>query len=175
MVKSRADLIIGIDPDREKSGVALLDTASLKFMSLQTLPFPELLEFLMYHRDMADRVTKKSLKVVVEAGWLNLKSNFHGYYGQRGEKIAKDVGANHETGKKIIEMCRHWGIDVEEKKPLALQFNGFNLWKGKDGKITHEEFVELTGWSKQTNPEKRDAGLIAWDAAKLPTRINKRR
>ena len=111
-MKNRADIIIGIDPDREKSGVALLDTTLLKFMSLQTLTFPELLEFLMYHRDYAERVAKKSLCVVVEAGWLNLKSNYHGYYGNRGEKIAKDVGANHETGKKIIEMCRHWGIEV---------------------------------------------------------------
>lgn len=174
-MRGRADFIVGIDPDREKSGVALLDTASLKFLSLQTLPFPELLEFLMYQRDYTDRVSKKSLCVVVEAGWLNLKSNFHGYYGNRGEKIAKDVGANHETGKKIIEMCRHWGIEVVEKRPLSLQFHGFNLWKGKDGKITHEEFVELTGWTKQTNQEKRDAALLAWDHAKIPTKINRRR
>lgn len=171
---SRADYIIGIDPDTEKSGVALLDTSDFH-LELQTLTFPELIDRIIYLRDKS-RFSSKSLHVVVEAGWKNSKSNFHGYYGRRGEKIAKNVGANHETGKKIIEICVHWGIPVAEMAPLPLKIGGMYMWSGPDGKITHEELVAVTGIKKsRSNQEERDAALLAWRVAGLPLRISKRK
>ena len=170
--------IIGIDPDHARSGVAVLDTRTSS-LTLETMDFPHLLDVLVYYRDSL-RLEGKGERplVVVEAGWLNKKSNFHGYAGRRGEKIAKDVGANHETGRKILEMCRHWGIDCEERAPLLLPIGGVNLWSGHDGKISHEDLKAIAGSSLKalrTNQEERDAALIALSRAGFPITLNKRK
>ncbi len=176
MIKSRADYIIGIDPDAAKSGVALLDRATVK-LTLKTLSFPDLLDYLKGISDRARMIEHKTVYVVIEAGWMNDTVNYHGYhFDRRGEKIARDVGRNHETGRKIAEMCRHWAIECVETPPLPLKIGGFHLWKGKDGKISHEEFVSLTAYDKKvSNQEERDAGLLAWNCAGLPMRILKRK
>ena len=96
---------------------------------------------------------------------MNAKSCFHAAQGKQAEKIAKDVGANHETGRKIIEMCEHYGIEVMPHAPLV------KCWKGKDRKITHEELASFTGIMGRTNQDARDAGLLAWTFAGLPIRI----
>ena len=170
----RTDYIVGIDPDTVKSGVALLETQKFH-LELRTLSFPELIDYIIYLRDKC-RFDGKTIQAVVEAGWVHKKSNFHGYAGHRAEKIAKNVGANHETGKKIIECCRPWGISVAEMAPLPLQIGGYHLWSGPDGKITHEELVAVTGLkASRTNQEERDAALLAWRVAGLPLRISKRK
>ena len=93
------------------------------------------------------------------------QSCFHEAQGKQAEKIAKDVGANHETGRKIIEMCEHYGIEVLPHIPLV------KCWKGKDRKITHEELASFTGIMGRTNQDVRDAALLAWTFAGLPIRI----
>ena len=75
------------------------------------------------------------------------------------------TGRNHEVGRKIVEMCRHYGIEVVEQPPLR------KIWKGKDGKITNEELQHLAIITDKTNQETRDAALIAWEYAGLPIRI----
>lgn len=146
--------IIAIDPDVTKSGVAVLDITN-KSLSTYALPFPNLIDFIY---DFPD---KESIRIAVEAGWLNRKSNFHGYYGNRGERIAKDVGANHETGKKIVEMCEHKGYFISLVKPLEKR------WKGPRGKITHSELESVLKGrrialnKKRTNQDERDSILIA--------------
>lgn len=157
---ARYDVYVGIDPDREKSGVALLNRKEgLWEIDVMCMTFPDLLDWLIGFR------CHKSVIVVVEAGWKVEKSNYHPYQGRRAEKIAHDVGANHETGRKIVEMCRHWGIEVLEQHPLK------KIWRSRDGKITAEEFRQVTGYSKKCNQDARDAGLIAWYAADLPMRV----
>lgn len=170
------DYIIGIDPDAERSGVALLVRADAS-LTLQTLAFPELLDYIKAVSDRGRMIEHKTVLVVVEAGWMNDTANYHGYhYDRRGEKIARDVGRNHETGRKILEMCRHWGISCSEVAPLPLRAGKFHFWKGKDGKITHEEFVKLTAFDKKrSNQEERDAGLLAWKTAGLPIQISVRK
>lgn len=158
--------IIGIDPDAEKLGVAFLETATRK-LEVTTLTFPDLLDYLRFSQGKATE-SGQTLIVIVEAGWMVEKSNYHPFQGHRAEKIAKDVGRNHETGRKIAEMCRHWGINVLEHHPLK------KMWKGKDGKITHEELAFFTGLSGRTNQESRDAALLAWEYAGLPIRVKVR-
>lgn len=146
--------IVAVDPDVKKSGVTVLDVTS-KSISSYAMPFPELIDFIYSFHD------KESVSIAVEAGWLNLKSNFHGYYGNRGERIAKDVGANHETGRKIVEMCEHKEYSVSLIKPLGKR------WSGPKGKITHAELESvlkgrrLTLNKKRTNQDERDSILIA--------------
>ena len=155
--------IIGIDPDTNKSGVALLDV-STRILEITTLTFPKVLKYIEWANEMAID-NRQSLLVVVEAGWLNAKSNFHGQTGYVGQKVAKNVGANHQTGKHIIEWCEEIGVDVELQKPLV------KGWKGRNGKITHEELAYFTGITGRTSEEGRDAGLIAWNYAGLPIKV----
>ncbi|MFJ1490525.1 hypothetical protein [Capnocytophaga canis] len=157
------DFIIGIDPDIEKSGVSFLEVKTRK-LEVSSLTFPKLLDYLKFIREKHSQADEK-LIVVVEAGWLVQKSNYHGHTGARAEKIAKNVGANHETGKKIVEMCKHYGLEVQEIRPLK------KMWKGKDGKITHEELASFTGITGKTNQDMRDSVLISWCFAELPIKI----
>jgi hypothetical protein len=81
-------------------------------------------------------------------------------------KKGQEVGRMHETGRKIMEMLQHYDIDVREQHPLK------KAWRGKDGKITHEEITQICRWEKKrSNQEERDAMLIAWYASGLPIRI----
>ena len=160
--RKKHDVIIGIDPDKEKSGIGILNMSTRK-LELTNMSFPVLLDNLQaWKKDEADN--NRKVIVIVEAGWMNAKSCFHKAQGKSAEKIAKDVGANHETGRKIIEMCEHYGIEVIAQAPLR------KCWRGKDGKITHEELAYFTGITGRENQVARDAGLLAWNYAGMPIR-----
>lgn len=169
------DIIIGIDPDADKNGVATLFRENRQ-LEATTMTFPETLDYLRYVHSKA-RANGQTVRVIIEAGWLN-KTHWHvGYNDSRQAAAAKGnaVGRNHETGRKIAEMCSHWQIPHELIKPLALKAGGVNLWQGKDGKITAEELNEFTGLKGRTNQEARDAALIAWTWAGLPMSIGANR
>lgn len=144
-------IIVGIDPDTEKSGIATYYHGELL---IESLPFPELIEKLYLLATLPDDVL-----VVVEAGWLNEKSNFRNTVGRRSDNISKKVGRNMQAGLHICEMARHYGLEVKEQKP-------FNKgWKGANGKITHEELNYILQYNclpevKRTNQDARDAALI---------------
>lgn len=133
------NLIIGIDPDLDKSGVAILGDS----LELKNMTFPEIVELF---RNEQDNIKK----VVIEAGWLNKKSNFHGAYGQskaKGEAIARNVGENHATGKLLVEMAKSLGLAVVEVRPTRT-------------KLKAEDFNRITGWQGRTNQEQRDAAML---------------
>jgi hypothetical protein len=159
------DTIVAIDPDVDKSGVAELSPQN-RLLEVTSLTFPQLMDYLQARKNMSE-AAHTSLVVVVEAGWLN-SSNWHLKDGD-SKRIASakgnSTGRNHETGRKIVDMCRHYGIETVEMRPLKKN------WKGKDGKIAHEELALFTGLTGRTNQEARDAGLIAWIFAGLPIRI----
>lgn len=163
--KRKIDIIIAIDPDVEKNGVAYLNCEN-KNLEISTLSFPELLDYLRYVQRRAE-TTQKHLVVVVEAGYMN-KGNWH--LNPKDTKAAaaakgNHAGRNHETARKIVEMCKHWQMEVKEVKPLE------KCWKGKDRKITHEELARFTGVMGRTNQEGRDAALLAWVYAGFSIRL----
>ena len=132
-------LIIGIDPDLDKSGVAVLGQS----FELKNLTFAETVELFRSHQDQIK-------KVVIEAGWQNKKANFRGGHSKRaGERIAKNVGENHATGKLLVEMAKSFGLAVVEVRPTKTKKNS-------------EEFNRITGWQGRTNQEQRDAGMLIW-------------
>ena len=156
--------IMAIDPDTEKSGVAMLDLKRSE-VEASAMPFPELI-------DMLSDVSRwtSPCKVVIEGGWLVSKSNYHYARGRGGERIAKNVGANHETGRKIVEMLAYWGIEHEVIRPLR------KCWKGRDGKITLAELNSLLRGMGiremgRCNQDVRDAVLIALTYSGLPMRM----
>lgn len=151
--------IIAIDPDVSKSGIAFLEVETRK-LELSNLTFFQIFDYLKACKNLIK--SKDDLIVLIEAGWLNRKSNFHNTDGLSGEYISKQVGLNHEVGIKLIEMCEYLKIPSEPIKPLL------KCWLGKNKKITHEEFQQITGIIGSTNQDERDAGLIAWYYAELP-------
>lgn len=162
------ELIIGIDPDVEKSGVACLNIGQRSFVLAETRDFPALVKYLGGFSDWPGGANR--VQVVVEASW-KVTGNWHLNQWERRQKAAAkgyDVGRNHETGRKICEMARYYGLDVVEHIPLR------KCWKGPDRKITHEElarFTDIDGVNKRTNQEVRDAALLAWSMANFPIRL----
>lgn len=146
--------IIAIDPDVDKSGVARLDKQTRQ-LHCMALSFPELLDYI--HAMASD----PGGLVVIEAGWLN-KAHWH-LIASDTKAIAaakgNHTGRNHEVGRKIAEMCNHWGVRHELCRPLK------KIWKGAGRKITHQELAAFTGITNRTNQEQRDAALIAWHFA----------
>ena len=161
------DFIIGIDPDVDKSGFALLNVSEKQITDIRSIEFPRLIEEIKGNNN-GFKLIGKTLLVVVEAGWLN-SGNWHVNAKdsrQRAAMKGNAVGRNQETGRKIIECLKYYGIEVEEIKPLA------KCWHGPDGKITHDELEYFTqGIPHKTNQEARDAALIAWNFANLPIRV----
>lgn len=166
MERNKYDYVIGIDPDVSESGVAYLDAKIGKYLFVGNMTFPILLDWIRSQRNEC-RDGNMSLAVVVEAGWVN-KSNWHvrkGDNARRASAIGNSTGRNHEVARKIVEMCKHYGMETIEQAPLKL------CWKGNGGKISHDEFAYFTGCDKRINQDARDAALLAWVMAELPIKI----
>jgi len=159
------DYIIAVDPDCDKSGVCLLNVETRE-VKVASMNFPKLLDYI----NEID-CTLTGLTVIIEAGWLN-KSHWH-VKGKDSERLSaykgNAVGRNHETGRKLAEMCEHYGIAFELVKPLK------KAWNGKDGKITHDELAYFVpNFPNKSNGDARDATLLAWVHAGLPVRVKTR-
>ena len=159
------DTVIGIDPDVDRNGEALLD-CNTHALEIQTLTFPDLLDYLLYQKRQAE-ITARNVTVIVEAGWLN-RGNWHIGRGQTiraAAKTGQNTGRNEQVSRIIGQMCERYGLRYEFIRPLR------KVWKGKDGKITHEELAYFTGISGHTNQEGRDAALLAWEYSGLPIKV----
>lgn len=160
---------IGIDPDVIKNGVAIVEKET-KRLECAALAIGDTLDYLQWVAKRAAE-TGATVKVYVEAGWLN-RTNWHlSKWDNRGQVVAKGVsqGRNEQVSKTIGEMCKHYGLLWQFLKPFR------KVWQGKDRKITHDELCAVTGLTaKRTNQEMRDAALIAWVSAGLPVRITRR-
>jgi hypothetical protein len=140
---------IGIDPDTVKSGVAQIDKET-KQLLVSCMTFFDLYDYLR-------QMDKETTKVFIEAGWLNVKKNWH--YSPKYQTMTKEscismassigakVGANHEVGRKIVEMCYHLGLQ-------------YDLLVPKTQKVDDKYFKQLTNTTGKTNQEERDAAML---------------
>lgn len=136
-------MLIGIDPDVFKSGIAFINGDSL---TLDNLTFFELFEMLRFYKEKEEKPI-----VYVECGFLN-KSNWHkktGYSSGFNAKIGERTGANFETAKKICEMCEYLNLPYYKIKPTK-------------SKISSEYFKKITGAKFRTNQEQRDAYMLIY-------------
>lgn len=163
MAARKATVIIGVDPDIDRNGIAVYNKDT-KRMNIFSLTFAEAIE-----RIIAIVEKGEPAIVLVEGGWLNL-SNWHfgyNYSKMKCAEIARRVGMNHECGILICEMLGYHNIPYHIIKPLEKH------WKGKSGKISQEEITQfIPNLPKRMNQEERDAALIAWTGAGNPIRIN---
>lgn len=169
----RPQIIIGIDPDVEASGMAVIDTTAgdgKPRIELTVLPLPELIDHI---GTTVAAAGETPVRIFIEAGWLN-KGNWHLNPRDNKQLAAakgRQAGRNHQLGLDICALLDHRKIRHSETVPLI------KCWKGKDRKITHEEldtivrFVNGIGLPrKRSNQEERDALLLAWAHAGLPIR-----
>jgi hypothetical protein len=149
--RPQSTFIIGIDPDKEASGVAVLNRVSGQFTELKKLNFPKLIKLIVSYKP-------DDVVFVVEAGWKNKSTwhyppNVHTWNGKaawmHGAKIGKDVGRNHDVGEQLVTCLTEWGFQVIEPRPDNAKWDAdfFNLQTGHTGK---------------SNQEVRDAGKLAW-------------
>lgn len=157
---SKYDIVVGIDPDVEKSGYVVVESASGKVITATNWDLAKLYGVLAADKEYCKTKGLKML-VVVEAAYLGSHHNWHlggGFISPaKAAAIGYSSGRNHETGRAIVEFCRYLEVDVIPQKPFK------KCWKGPDKKITHEEITQLTKWDKKkSNQEIRDALLLAW-------------
>lgn len=157
------DIVVGIDPDKSKSGVAYLSVKD-RHLELAATSFVDTLDYLSYLKQSINKYNSKVI-VVIEGGWLN-KSCWHVATQDTKAVAAKKgyaVGQNHQTGMFLQEFCEKIDLPCKVVRPLR------KCWHGENRKITHEELVNITGiQARRTNQEERDAALLAWVEAKLP-------
>ena len=139
---SERTLIVGVDPDCDKSGVAVLNPIT-KELELCNLTFFQLFDYLQFDKD-------KIKLVVVEAGWQN-RGNWHAVKGSPSinAQIGQRTGANHQVGKLIVQMAAYLGLETELVKPTR-------------SKVDAKQFARITGVIGRTNQEIRDAGILVW-------------
>lgn len=139
-MSDKTKILIGIDPDCDKSGFALYDPKAKQIMTLQTFDFFDLMEELNLHDQLYD------LTVHLEAGWL-IKGNWH---KGGSKKSGNSVGRNHEIGRQIEKFLKRQNIAYKLVEP-----QGYSSY-------THELFCAVTGWKLKTNAETRVAGLLVF-------------
>lgn len=166
-------IIIGIDPDVDKSGVATLTLKDNKpqSLTLRSLSFAHLFDYITTLKAKLKDQPDSQLIVSVETNKAG-SNNWHlSPRDNRAQIAAKGyhLGRNHETGQKLLEIVRHLGINTIAHPPLI------KLWQGRFKKITHQELTQVIPDNlvekKKTNQEERDATLIAWATAGLPVKV----
>lgn len=168
--------ILGVDPDIEKSGFALLNCATHTFDYLAAISFTDAIRFL---GRLAANEKYKGVLIVIEDS--DTSTNWHCggiIYDKRltmeqkvrkAAAIGRSAGLCHATYRHLKEYAEELGFEVKAKKPLK------KMWKGTDGKISHKELsVFVSDLPPKTNPEIRDAIMLAWDEAGFPIRISVR-
>lgn len=167
----KIDIIIGIDPDIDRSGVAVLRTEA-RSMRVDKLRFPDMLDFVA--REAREAAAEgKSVAVWVEAGWLN-PSNWHtrpGMSANYNASIGQAVGRNQAVGMLAIQMLQHMGIPASPIKPLPKVMrvgrSTIQMWSGRYGKATATDLAQLlqahgiSATPARMNQDQRDAALIA--------------
>lgn len=137
-------VFIGIDPDVEKNGVAFKQG---EVIELSNLTFFQLFDYLKFAK--SKKTEDQEVLIIIEGGWLN-KGNWH--TKKKGSaalnaKIGSHTGANHETGRKIVEMVEYLELPYKVTRPSK-------------SKIKANVFHKITGVIGRTNQEQRDAFML---------------
>lgn len=158
------DFVVGLDPDTEKTGVAILRVSDSSLL----LEAHDLSGVIGVFEDMEQlqRLNGDLVLIRVECGFLN-KSNWHlgschTIYAHKGlnaalstaAKIGEKVGRNHETARVIVQLAKRMGLTVEEVKPT-------------ETKINAEAFRAITKYEGRSSQEKRDAAMLCVPFMKL--------
>ena len=128
----------GIDPDVKESGFAIWNSET-KEIYYGKLTFWDLIKKMDYYQ------RSYVVKFIIEAGWLNKKSNFHSRPYQSkliGERIAKNVGSNHQVGKLLVEFCEKNKLFYELKTPKQKKYTSYYIQNLTGLKIKNQDIID---------------------------------
>lgn len=142
--------IAGIDPDINKSGLAVFDRKEKAFQCLKCVHSDDLKEILLSY-------APDSVLIVVEAGWLNPGmwhgKDTQGWDGRKakayGAAIATQVGKNHHVGQSFLTYFSDRHYQTDTYRPASAK------WKAPF-------FKRQTKLTKGHNQEIRDAVRAIW-------------
>lgn len=151
-MKKENKIIVGIDPDYTKSGVAFIDKSKInnilpKFymIELSNLDFYDLIDYLIFvHKQALEQ--SFDIVVVIEQGEQN-KALFNAKNSKTkaiSAKIGAGIGKNFAISKLLVEFCERNGINHRIYVPKS------NKW---DAKFVKKMF----GIIERTNQDNRDA------------------
>jgi hypothetical protein len=148
------DVFVGIDPDIDKSGVAI------KYKGEKTIEGKSLdLNGIITLCQTLKEEGKKVL-VIVEASWLVSKSNYHKHKGRNaksvGETIGRYVGQNQGIGMAIVQLLGSNKIDFIEAEPLRKHRMKVNGKWTKEGRATFKLYLDGIN-TGELNDDIRDA------------------
>ena len=175
---TKKPLIIGIDPDTEASGWAVVNLND-RSVHLETLPFLRVLDLLNEWRCEEDERyldTEYSYRFVLENVW-GTSHNWHASPKDNHRVVAKKgyhLGRCAMVGELLRDAIQAKEFPIICQKPLLKH------WRGQDGKITHSEILEVCRHHNltipksklaRTNQEERDALLLAIHHIATPTKL----
>lgn len=136
--------ILGIDPDKDASGIALWDRKTRTLERLELMTLPVLVDFCQRNRE--------TVFVYLEAGHqINFIWGLQpGWSLQKAASKARDVGVNHGVAYCLIQCFEHHHIGYICVEPRG---------KKGDVKFTPELLKQLTGW-ETTNKELLSAAKL---------------
>ena len=148
MKSKKNKILIGIDPDLEKSGFAIKQESKIELLNLTFLQLTNKLN------ELVNVHNKENIEVYLEKGELN-KSNFHVKTIPKSVRDIKvycaKIGAN--TGKNFAV------ASLIEEFLIDLQITYF-IVKPTSKKRTHLEINNLIKLPSKTNQEQRDALML---------------
>lgn len=146
------NIVIGIDPDSEKHGVATYVNGKLKTLETATL-------MCLISKVEAVKATKEitSLRFAIEdvcsnnfIYTRNIKTN-----PKIQSTVARSVGACQQSQRELMRM-----LDVFEVPYILYKPTGSNWAKNKT------RFENVTGWSKRSNEDTRSAAYFGFIGSK---------
>lgn len=173
-------LLIGIDPDTEASGWAVVNLSD-RTIYLDTMPFLRVLDKLDFFSvlcclDGHQSEKECAYRFVLEDIW-STAHNWHASPRDNHRVVAKKgyhLGRCAMVGELLRDAIREKEFPIICQKPLLKH------WRGPDGKITHSEILYVCRYHNltlpkskiaRTNQEERDALLLAIHHLATPTKL----
>ena len=138
-------MIIGIDPDLEASGVAMVRNGEL--VDMETLDFFSLMEFINHFKDEALFAVEN----------VELSKALYAKHNGKNQRVRERIGQNVGQVKAIARLIEQYLVRIDAPYVMVAPLNG----RFKKAKEDREYFNRLTGWRRSSNADKRDAALIA--------------
>jgi len=139
------ELVMAIDPDLHKNGVAMIENG--KLLKVESLYLWDLISIIVHSAFYCGEFGDK-FHVIIEDGNLGRSANWHG----GGKRTAGNVGKNQAIATILRELCECHNISHECIKP-----HGYS-------KVFRDEniFKQATGWMGRTNEDSRAAVAIGF-------------
>ena len=176
--------MVGIDPGRANTGIAIYEPAKRNFVSLKKYDLAgamKVLENRRWDNNYIFVIENPNLETNLYDGWIEMQSIIRSY--KRGNaslkqvkgvysiatKRSADVGKNRAAAQDIIAMLHHTGALVVQIKPSARnradrpnRIARDVVYLNMPTKTNRKQFEALTGYKGQSNEHSRDAATMVW-------------